>query len=283
MKKSIFSPLILSAAFAALAVSACSKSDSDPAPAANADEAEVLFNGKDLTGWKGNPENWKVVDGTIVGTTTDESPLPYNQFLIWDGEADDFELNAELKLTSDGNNSGIQYRSQLRPDIGENVVSGYQCDMHPFIWANGMLYDEKGRGIVAKRGMKVVVNGEGKAMITGDLGQEPEFNTGEWSHYKITAKGNHLVHEVNGTTTVDVYDHDEKDREMSGVIAFQIHRGPAMKVEIRNVTLKRLPKAELTAPEATPIPADAKLVNPPKPAAKAKGKGKEKAAPKPKA
>lgn len=284
MKKPACSPLILPAVFAALAVSACSKSDPDPA--ANTDKIEVLFNGKDLTGWKGNPENWKVVDGTIVGTTTDESPLPYNQFLIWEGEVEDFELNAELKLTSDGNNSGIQYRAQLRPDLGDNVVSGYQCDMHPFIWANGMLYDEKGRGIVAKRGMEVVINGEGKAMITGDLGEDPEFNTGEWSHYKITAKGNHLVHEVNGTKTVDVYDHDEKDRELSGVVAFQIHKGPAMKVEIRNITLKRLPKAELTAPEATPIPADAKPVNPPKPAAKAKGKakgkGKGKAAAKPK-
>ncbi len=281
MKKSIFSPFILPAVCAALAMSACS--ESGPTPAADADDTEVLFNGKDLSGWKGNPDNWKVVDGTIVGTTTDESPLPYNQFLIWDGEVEDFELNAELKLTSDGNNSGIQYRAQLRPDLGEHVVSGYQCDMHPFIWANGMLYDEKGRGIVAKRGMKVVITGEGKPMITGDLGQEPEFNTGEWSHYKITARGNHLVHEVNGTKTVEVYDHDEKDRELSGVIAFQIHKGPAMKVEIRNVTLKRLPKAELTAPEATPVPADAKPVNPPKPAAKAKGKGKAKAAPKPEA
>ncbi len=274
MKKSTFSLIILSAAFAGITLSACSKSD--PAPAADTDKAEVLFNGKDLTGWRGNPDNWKVVDGTIVGTTTDESPLPYNQFLIWEGEVEDFELTAELKLTSDGNNSGIQYRAQLRPDLGDHVVSGYQCDMHPFIWANGMLYDEKGRGIVAKRGMEVVVNGEGKAMITGDLGEDPEFNTGEWSNYKITARGNHLVHEVNGTKTVDVYDHDEKDRELSGVIAFQIHKGPAMKVEIRNVTLKRLPKAELTAPDVTPIPADAKPVNPPKPAAKGKGKGKGK-------
>lgn len=274
MKKIIFSPIILSAALAAIAMGACSKSD--PSPPAGNDDTEVLFNGKDLTGWKGNSENWAVVDGTIVGTTTDESPLPYNQFLIWEGEVEDFELNAELKLTSDGNNSGIQYRAQLRPELGDYVVSGYQCDMHPFVWANGMLYDEKGRGILAKRGTKVVVTAEGKAMITGDLGQEPEFNTGEWSQYKITARGNHFVHEVNGVTTVDVYDHDEKDRELSGVIAFQIHKGPAMKVEIRNITLKKLPKAEITSPDATPIPADAKPVNPPKPAAKGKGKGKGK-------
>lgn len=251
--------------------------ESDSASDSSADEVEVLFNGKDLTGWSGNPENWSVVDGTIVGTTTDENPLPYNQFLIYQGDpVEDFELAAELKLTSDGNNSGIQYRAQLRPDLGDHVVSGYQCDMHPFVWANGMLYDEKGRAILAKRGMKVVITPEGKAMQVGDLGEEPEFNTGEWSTYKITARGNHLVHEVNGVQTVDVYDHQEAEREESGVIAFQIHKGPAMKVEIRNVTLKRLPRSGLTAPEATPVPADAKPVNPPKPKAAPKEKGKEK-------
>ncbi|MAS95580.1 MAG: hypothetical protein CMO55_20460 [Verrucomicrobiales bacterium] len=237
-----------------------------------ADEEEILFNGKDLDGWKGNPDNWKVENGTIVGTTTDDAPLPFNQFLIWEGDpVEDFELTAELKLTTDGNNSGIQYRAQLRPDIGEYVVSGYQCDMHPAIWANGMLYDEKGRGIVCKRGMKVVVPEGGGARVVGDLGQEPEFDTGEWTTYKITAKGNHIVHEVNGVQTVDFYDHEESERDLSGVIAFQIHRGPAMKVEIRNVTLKRFPKAELVSPEETPIPEGAPLVNPPK---KPKGKAK---------
>lgn len=247
----------------------------DQASVTSTDEVEVLFNGKDLTGWSGNPANWSVVDGTIVGTTSDDNPLPYNQFLIYEGEpVDDFELTAELKLTSEGNNSGMQYRSQLRPDLGEYVVSGYQCDMHPFVWANGMLYDEKGRGILAKRGMEAVITPEGKAMQVGDLGEEPEFNTGEWSTYKVTARGNHLVHEVNGVRTVDVYDHQESERELSGVIAFQIHKGPAMKVEIRNVTLKRLPVSEVTAPEATPVPADAKPVNPPKPKAAPKAKAK---------
>ncbi len=171
------------------------KSGGDGKPA----KAEALFNGKDLTGWKGNAANWKVENGTIVGTTTDEAPLPYNQFLIYEGDpVEDFILTADLKLTSDGNNSGIQYRASVRPDLGENVVSGYQCDMHPAIWANGMLYDEKGRGIICKRGQKVVVTEEGKAKVVGSLGEDPEFNTGEWSTYKITARGNHITHEVNG-------------------------------------------------------------------------------------
>ena len=239
------------------------------------DKAEELFNGKDLTGWSGKAENWSVVDGVIVGKTTDEDPLPYNQFLIWEGgEVEDFELTADLKLTSNGNNSGIQYRSQLRPDLGEQVVSGYQCDMHPAVWANGMGYHEKGRGIICKRGMKVVITPEGKPKIVGELPMEPEFNTGEWNTYKITAQGNHIVHEINGVLTNDMVDHDEEGRALSGVIAFQIHKGPAMKIEIRNVTMKRLPKADLVSPDETPIPEGAADVNPPK---KPKGKGKAKA------
>ena len=246
--------------------------------ASTGDGTETLFNGTDLTGWKGNPENWKVENGVIVGTTSDENPLPYNQFLIWEGDpVENFELTAELKLTSNGNNSGIQYRAQERPDLGENVVSGYQCDMHPAVWANGMLYDEKGRGILCKRGMKAVITAEGKAKQVGELPLEPEFVTEEWNTYKIIAKGNHLVHQINGVQTVDVYDHHEEERDLAGVIAFQIHRGAAMKIEIRNVTLKRLPAGGVVAADQTPVPADAADVNPPKKKAapKAKGKGKE--------
>ena len=240
------------------------------------DDVEVLFNGKDLTGWSGKKANWSVVDGVIVGTTTDEDPLPYNQFLIWEGgEVEDFVLTAELKLTSNGNNSGIQYRAKLRPDLGEQVVSGYQCDMHPAVWANGMGYEEKGRGIICKRGMKAVITPEGKAKIVGELPMEPEFDTSEWSTYKITAKGNHLVHEVNGVKTIELHDHQKEARALSGVIAFQIHKGAAMKIEIRNIKLKRLPKAELISLDETPIPKGAPDVNPPrKPKAKAKAKAK---------
>ena len=57
-----------------------------------------LFNGKDLTGWEGNPESWSVQDGGITGVTTDEKPLPYNQFLIWrGGTVKNFELTAKIR------------------------------------------------------------------------------------------------------------------------------------------------------------------------------------------
>jgi len=240
--------------------------------------AEELFNGKDLAGWEGDSSQWKVEDGIIVGTTAAEDPIEYNQFLIFSGEpVENFELEVELRLTSEGNNSGIQYRSQVRPDLGEQVVAGYQCDIHPAAWAHGMLYDEKGRGILCKRGQKAVITGAGEAKVIDTLPEDPEFPAGEWNTYRIVARGNHLVHEVNGVKTVEVFDHHEAERELRGTIAFQVHRGPPMKVEIRRVTLKRLPKADLVSPDATPVSDDAPHVHPPRGKGKGKGKGKARA------
>jgi len=242
-----------------------SPEESSPESAAAGSGIEVLFNGEDLTGWKGNPEHWTVENGVIIGATTAETEVPHNQFLIWQGEpVEDFILTADLRLTSEGNNSGIQYRSQPRPQTGEYSMGGYQCDMHPDSWANGMLYDERGRGILCKRGMKAVITSEGEARQVGELPAEPVFDTAEWNTYRVTARGNHLVHEINDVVTADIHDHQESERELSGLIAFQIHRGAPMKIEIRNVTLERLPKSDLVAPEETPIPEDAPLVHPPK-------------------
>src|ERR671921_1598717 len=91
--------------------------------AADAQERQ-LFNGKDLTGWEGNPKSWSVKDGVIVGVTTNEEPLPYNQFLIWrGGTVKNFELSAKVRQS--GNNSGLQYRSKELKDVGPWSIGGY--------------------------------------------------------------------------------------------------------------------------------------------------------------
>src|ERR1051325_5793323 len=80
-------------------------------------EFKSIFNGKDLTGWDGNPKFWSVKDGALTGQTTKENPTPHNTFLIWrDGKVDDFELRLKFKIV--GGNSGIQYRSKEFPDWG---------------------------------------------------------------------------------------------------------------------------------------------------------------------
>src|SRR5690349_18862207 len=92
-----------------------------------------IFNGKDLTGWSGNPELWSVDGDTIVGKTTAEKPIKGNTFLIWtNGTTEDFELRVSFKIEANNDkgfaNSGIQYRSKVF-DEKNWVVGGYQADM----------------------------------------------------------------------------------------------------------------------------------------------------------
>src|SRR5687768_14055279 len=135
--------------------------------------AEDLFNGKDLTGWIGNPAFWSVKDGAITGETTKENPTKGNTFLIYtNANVDDFELRLSYKIV--GGNSGIQYRSKV---INSNnwVVGGYQGDFEAGKTYSGILYEEQGRGILAKRGEKVVIKEEtGKPEVIGSLGKSED-------------------------------------------------------------------------------------------------------------
>lgn len=204
------------------------------------DGYESLFNGKDLTGWDGNPELWSVEDGVITGKTNGPDHLPYNQFLIWKGgQPGDFELKLEFRVEGN-NNSGVQYRSKELPDVGKWSVGGYQADIHSNPPYTGMLYDERGRGIAAERGQKVVIDREGKKHVTKlDVPVEP-IDVTNWHEMTIICQGNHLQHFIDGVQTVDITDDQEAEREMKGIIAFQVHRGPAMKAQFRNIRLKHL-------------------------------------------
>jgi len=221
-------------------------------------QEKQLFNGKDLDGWEGNPESWSVQDGAITGITTDDKRLPYNQFLIWrGGKVKNFELTAKVKQS--GNNSGIQYRSKELPSVGPWSVGGYQCDIHPIPANNAMLYDERGRGIVAQNGQTVIIDREGTKWLVKET--EPvKVDVAEWNEYTIIARGNHLIHKLNGQVTADVIDHQESEREDEGIVAIQIHQGPAMKVQVKDIVVKELPDGGILSPEQAPIPADAKKI-----------------------
>ena len=204
----------------------------------HADDGFVdLFNGKDLSGWKGDSELWSVEDGCITGKTRGKDHLEYNKFLIWDGVAADFEFRCEFRLEGK-NNSGVQYRSKHDKTRGDWVVVGYQADIHPKAEFTGMLYDEKGRGIVAKRGQKVVVTPAGKKEATALGGEFKAVDLTKWHELTIIAKGNRLIHKLDGKVAVDITDNQESERELEGVIAFQVHRGEAMKAQFRKIRLK---------------------------------------------
>ena len=207
-----------------------------------------LFNGKDLTGWDGNPKLWSVKDGAITGQTTAECPAKGNTFLVWtNGTVADFELRCSFKLTPGDNkgfaNSGIQYRSKILDPVNW-VVGGYQADMEAGPTYTGILYEERMRGILALRGQKVVCGQDGKPQVVGSVGDPAviaaEIKKGDWNNYVIIAKGNHLQQFINGKQTIDVTDECEAKRAMSGVLALQIHQGAPMMAQFKNIRLKKL-------------------------------------------
>ena len=221
------------------------------APLAAEDGFVSLFNGEDLSGWVGDTELWSVEDGAITGKTNGPEHLKYNKFLIWEGgKVADFELRAEFRLEGE-NNSGIQYRSKHDKERGDWVVVGYQADIHPNPPFVGMLYDEKGRGIIAKRGEQVVVTADGKKEVTKLDVPVDKLDLTQWHELTIIARGNKLTHKVDGVTAVEITDNQASEREMEGVIALQVHRGKAMKAQFRNVRLKQFEKADPEPKEPT--------------------------------
>lgn len=214
-------------------------------------EEKPLFNGKNLTGWKGQPEFWSVKDGAITGHTTSDVAVKENTFLIWDGQVGDFSLHFKYKIV-DANgkaegfgNSGVQYRGKVvKP--GYSVVAGYQADFETGKTYSGILYEEKGRGILAQRGQKVVLH-EGdapakpKIEVTGEVGKSAEIQAAihpaGWNDYVIIAKGGHLQHFINGKQTVDVTDETAIGAK-TGVLALQLHAGQPMTVQFKDIILK---------------------------------------------
>jgi hypothetical protein len=207
---------------------------------AYADEYKALFDGKSLTGWEGNAKFWSVKDGTIQGQTTRENPTQGNTFLIWrGGELKDFELHVTFKMV--GGNSGIQYRSV---DKGNHVVNGYQADIDSGDTYIGILYEEGGRGILAQRGEKVEIAADGKKTVTGKTGESKEIAAAvkkeDWNDYVVIAKGNQLIQKINGNTTVEVIDNESGKAKSIGILALQLHAGPPMTVQFKDIMLKEL-------------------------------------------
>jgi hypothetical protein len=204
------------------------------------DGFKSIFNGKSLEGWSGNEKFWSVKDGSITGQTTAENPTQGNTFLIWKaGEVKDFELRLKFKIV--GGNSGIQYRSV---DKGNHVVNGYQADIDSGETYIGILYEEGGRGILAQRGDKVTIGADGKKEVTGKTGESKEIAAAvkkeDWNEYVVIAQGNHLVQKINGHTTVDVTDSESGKAKASGILALQLHAGPPMTVQFKEIQFKEL-------------------------------------------
>ena len=213
---------------------------------------KVIFNGKDLTGWNGDPRLWSVRDGAIHGVTTKEVPTKGNTFIIWeDGSLKDFDLRLSFRCTA-SNNSGIQYRSKHITENVRNdwVVRGYQHEVrneHLFPNVPGFIYDEGGftgkRGRICMVGEKAVWEDDGKKILRDDLIDQEGFSklmkVDDWNEVCIIAKGRHIRHYLNGKLILDFVDHP--DRALTeGILALQLHGGKPMWAEFKNIRIKAI-------------------------------------------
>lgn len=210
-----------------------------------------IFDGVSLKNWDGDPTYWRAENGAIVGQTTEANPLKENTFLIYrGGEPGDFELKVEFRINS--TNSGIQYRSVHVPPgtpsgngtvAGKWVLKGYQADIDFANTYTGMLYEERGRQIVALRGQVGQLADPQRGAI-GSTGTADELKSiikvNDWNQFHVIARGSTLIHILNGRVTAVLIDDEPKDRALKGLLGFQIHVGPPMKVEFKNVFLKTL-------------------------------------------
>ena len=220
-----------------------------------------IFDGETLDGWEGDSNYWSVKNGNLVGEVTPETLLDNNTFIVWQGgQPSDFELKLEFKIAEAGN-SGINYRSD-KIDTIPHALRGYQADIDGKIRYTGQNYEEKKRATLAYRGEKVIINTqdnpdeEGSLRanvqrncwqsreVVDSLGESDSLKTKikfeDWNEVHLVIKGNRLQHYVNGVLMSDVTDEDEVTRKSSGHLGVQLHVGPPMKVEYRNIRLKEL-------------------------------------------
>ena len=202
-----------------------------------------IFDGKSLAGWDGDPRFWRIEQGEIVGETTPTNVVTQNNFLIWRGEkVRDFELKLEFRMN--GTNSGIQYRSAELPDVGKWVLKGYQADMDFTQNYLGNVHDERGRGVLSRRGEVTRIVDGPTFKVIGTIADSTllrgVMNVDGWNQYHIIARGPVLLQFINRRLMSVAIDEDSKNFSVEGVIGFQMHVGPPFKIQFRNVLYRRL-------------------------------------------
>ena len=201
-----------------------------------------LFNGRDLSGWDGDPTIWSVRDGTITAETSAETQLKENNFLVWKDEVEDFELRAKYRLQN--GNSGIYYRArkQAADQKGDPII-GTQADFSGDGRWTGVIMEYTLREVLAERGQQVRIGPDGTKKVTGTLADPAKLlaavNTGDWNEYQIIAKAGSVKLAINGVPMCELDDRDPK-RIVRGWLALQIHVGPPMRVQFKDIFFKRL-------------------------------------------
>lgn len=210
-----------------------------PVPAENEDAGfKQILTQQTLDQWSGDADYWRFEDGVLIGEVTEDKLLEENTFYIWDKEVEDFEFKVEYRVSDEGN-SGINYRSETVDGV-KYALRGYQADLDGANRWSGQLYEERGREFLAVRGQITHVRKDDTPREIGSVGEEDELAgvvRDGWNEYHLIARGNTLIHMLNGQVMAVVID-DGEQRAMKGLLGVQIHQGPPMKVEFRNMRFK---------------------------------------------
>jgi hypothetical protein len=214
------------------------------APASPAPEFISIFNGRDFSGWDGDPQFWSVKDGAITanaGTSKDRRPVA----VFWrGGTVEDFELRLSFRIES--GNSGIYYRAKQLP---ANEVGGYQFEIAGD--KTGVLHEtgsDRMRREPSRRGATVTANViDGKEKVTVDgrtkssaLEVRDAFHRDGWNDVVIIVQGNHVIHQLNGRTMIETTDNYDQ-RPTTGRVALEVYGRDPTTVQFRDIRLKRLP------------------------------------------
>lgn len=207
---------------------------------------QPIFDGRSLAGWEGNPTYWRAENGVLVGEITPATVIKSNTFVIWRGGSPaDFELKLDYRITEAGN-SGINYRSVVVPDTvtpdNKFAMKGYQFDLDGRRRYDGNNYEEKGRLFLSVRGQMARVMGGRPPVVLSLWATSDELAnvpTADWNAAHIIARGNLASHILNGRLMSITVDDDAPNRKLDGLIGMQVHVGPPMKIEYRNIRLKR--------------------------------------------
>ncbi|MDO5552562.1 MAG: DUF1080 domain-containing protein [Planctomycetia bacterium] len=203
-----------------------------------------LFNGKDLTGWDGDAKLWSVVDGAIVGETDDaDRKITYNNSLAYNKPFEDFVLRFDFRI-SDKGNSGFYYRGWYLNDANPYQMGGYQADFDGAANYSGIVYGEALRGILANLGTVSTIEEDHNPVAVGTFATAESLRscvkTGDWNSYEVYARENCFVHMINGQVMSVLHDEDDDVAREEGLIGIQLHVGPPMKVEVKNIRIKEL-------------------------------------------
>lgn len=225
------------------------------APAADEPGFKSLFNGRDLTGWEGRSDVFSVKDGLLHAETTAAAPLKKNTFLAYTAQPfGDFELRFDFRVV--GGNSGMQYRSERLPD---DVMKGYQSDFENQNRYTGMFFEENGRMFMAYPGEYVTVKPLGaltpeeaskknkprarldkvKFATTAEVFNHVKDPT-DWHSMTIIARGNTFVHILDGRVMAVAVDEDAANFRKSGLLGIQVHQGPPMTIDLKNIRIREL-------------------------------------------